>query len=102
MFVTREQRAAIRELCAGLKPDGQPEKILIAFKSALEEAADEAHVPLGSERSLMLSRIISVFIDELYSCNGIGPRRVESRSGLAITSAVSPLTLERKSSGTRP
>src|SRR5689334_4247261 len=102
LFVTREQRAAIRELCAGLKPDGQPEKILIAFKSALEEAADEAHVPLGSERSLMLSRIISVFIDELYSCNGIGPRRVESRSGLGITSGVSPLTLERKSSGTRP
>ena len=86
MFVTREQRAAIRDLCAQFKPDGQPEKFLIAFKSALDEAADEARIPPGSERSLMLSRIISVFIDELYSCNGSGPRRVESRSNLGVRS----------------
>jgi hypothetical protein len=72
-----EQRAAIRELCAEVKPERGPEKILIAFKTALDEAADDARIPVGPDRNLMLSRIISVFIDELFKHQGSGVRAGE-------------------------
>ena len=75
-FVTREQREAISELCASIKSEGEPEKFLIAFKGALEDAADDARIPLGSERSAMLSRLVTVFIDELYGREGNAPHRL--------------------------
>ena len=66
-FVTAEQRAAIRAVCADTATNGKAEKFLIAFKSALVDAANEMDVPHGPERDARLSRLVSVFIDELYA-----------------------------------
>jgi hypothetical protein len=76
-LVSRQQRAAIRELCAEVRPGRGPEKILVAFKTALDVAADQAKIPIGPDRNLMLSRIISVFIDELFKHQGTGVRAGE-------------------------
>ena len=61
------QREALRELCDDFRdsPEG-PEKFLVAFKASLIEAANDARIPHGAERSELLSRIVTVFIDELY------------------------------------
>lgn len=66
-FVSGEQRAAIRAVCSDVGGDGEREKFLIAFKSAIIDAANDLDIAQGSERDAMLSRIISVFIDELYA-----------------------------------
>lgn len=46
---------------------GEPEHLLIAFKSAIVEAANMVGMRPGSERSALLDRLVSVFIEELYS-----------------------------------
>jgi len=66
-FVTAEERAAIQAVCSDLESDGKTEKLLIAFKSALVDAANDLDVPHGPERDAKLSRLVSVFIDELYA-----------------------------------
>jgi hypothetical protein len=66
-FVTAEQRAAIQAVCSDVGSNGTSEKFLIAFKSALVDAANDLDVPHGPERDVKLSRLISVFIDELYA-----------------------------------
>jgi hypothetical protein len=43
-----------------------PELCVIAFKSVLSEVANEASIPLGRERSHLLERFVSVFIEEMY------------------------------------
>lgn len=65
--VSASQRAAIREICnaAGDRPQ-RPERLLIAFKALLNEAATDASVPLGSERSVLFDRFVTAFIEELY------------------------------------
>ena len=62
-----DQRAAIRELCNSIRDlaDG-PEHLLVGFKDLLTQTANEAQLPYGPERSELLSRIVSVFIEELY------------------------------------
>ena len=65
-LVTPEQRRMIRELCAQAGPVHEPEQFLIAFKVALIEAANDAQIPFGPERNDLLSRLVSVFIDEFY------------------------------------
>jgi len=74
--VTAEQRAAIRAVCADVGGNGKSEKFLIAFKSALIDAANELDVPYGAERDAKLSRIVSVFIDELYTRAREGEARI--------------------------
>ena len=60
-------RHAIRELCTNFRDSAQgPERLLIAFKASLVDAANEAQVPYGPQRSELLSRLVSVFIEELY------------------------------------
>jgi len=62
----------------------EPEKFLIAFKIALVEAANAQGIPHGAERTAMLSRLVSVFIDELYSAgNGKGILGMRQGEGLA-------------------
>ena len=61
------QRQAIRELCLSCRDLRQsPEEILIVFKAALIETANDAGIPYGPERSDLLSRLVTVFIEELY------------------------------------
>ena len=60
-------RNAIRELCTNFRDSAQgPDRLLIAFKASLVDAANEAQVPYGPQRSELLSRLVSVFIEELY------------------------------------
>src|ERR1041384_3049665 len=59
-------RLAIRQCCVEAIP-AEPEKLLIAFKTALSAAAEAEQIPAGVERSAMLSQLVSIFIDELYA-----------------------------------
>jgi hypothetical protein len=66
-IISFEQRSALRQICSApaLRTDA-PERLLIAFKHALMDAADEARIPFGRERDDLLARLISVFIEELF------------------------------------
>jgi hypothetical protein len=65
--ITASQRQAIRDLCKGLgDPASRPERLLVAFKALLSEAANEARIPLGVERNTLVDRLVSAFIQELY------------------------------------
>ena len=65
--ITAKQRSAIRQICIDVMPVDEPEKFLIAFKSALSAAADAEQIPQGVERTAMLTQLVSVFIDEFYA-----------------------------------
>ena len=74
----------IRQICSELTPVGEPEKALIEFKKALDEAANAERIPYGVERTEMLSHIVSLFIAELYGSAERGkPPHSSSRTGVA-------------------
>jgi len=80
---------SIREVvhaCGDLRRS--PEQCLVAFKSYLASAANEAGIPLGRERAVLLDRFVSLFIEEMY--------RVESEG------AIDDLACRGKSNGTIP
>jgi hypothetical protein len=91
-FVTREQRLAIREICntAG-DLSHKPEQFLIAFTASLQEAANDAALRDGSERSALIDRFASVFIEELYraevrnSVAGDSDRRLKPETRVSPT-----------------
>jgi hypothetical protein len=65
--VTPEQRALICELCEQSRLEGHhSERLLVAFKAGLSRAATELHVPAGPDRNALISRLVSVFIQEFY------------------------------------
>jgi len=67
------QREALRELCDNFRDSSRgPEQLLIGFKALLIEAANDARLPYGAKRSELLSRIVTVFIDELYGLRATG------------------------------
>ena len=71
----RSQREAIRQLCATSRESAQPpEQLLVTFKGALVDAANEASLPHGPKRNELLSRMVRVFIEELYGL------RIEQRA----------------------
>ena len=65
--ITADQRTAIRQCCVDAITVGEPEKVLVAFKSALAAAADAEQIPPGFERNAILAQLVSIFIDELYA-----------------------------------
>ncbi len=72
-----DKRAPIHELCSSIRDWGQgPEQLLIGFKGSLIEAANEARIPHGPDRTALLAGVVSVFIEELY---GFRARDVPSR-----------------------
>jgi hypothetical protein len=73
-FVSSTERLVVRELLAS-KANGNrlPEQRVVAFKSLLHQAATEAGIPLGRDRTILLERFVSLFIEEMY--------RAESRVG---------------------
>jgi hypothetical protein len=65
--VTLEQRSALRQICSGPERNSfEPEDFLIAFKLALVDAADEVGIKPGPERNDFLSRLVTVYIEELF------------------------------------
>jgi hypothetical protein len=65
--LTSSQREAIREIRVALgNHTTKPEKLLVAFKGSLDEIANDARLPLGGERSAVMDRFVSAFIEELY------------------------------------
>jgi hypothetical protein len=65
--VTTSQRRKIREICvAAGERAKRPEQLLVAFKISLTEVVNDAKIPLGDERSGLIDRFVSVFIEELY------------------------------------
>jgi hypothetical protein len=72
---SRSQREAIRQLCATSRDAAQsPEQLLVTFKGALVDAANEASLPHGPQRNDLMSRLVSLFIEELYGL------RIEQRA----------------------
>lgn len=65
--VSAQQRSILRQICSEAeRATFEPEDFLIAFKRGLVEAANEAGIPAGPERNDLLSRLVSVGIQEFY------------------------------------
>ena len=79
--LTSAQRQTIREIRIGFGHRAKkPERLLVAFKGALNEVATEAKLPLGQERSALIDRFVSAFIEELYKPDGKITTRMDSES----------------------
>jgi hypothetical protein len=98
--ISPELRTAIRQCCVEAITVDEPEKVLVAFKSALAAAAEAEQIPPGFERNAMLSQLVSIFIDELYAS---GDHASVHEMGLRKeTPASAPrLFLDNDASGTR-
>lgn len=82
MSVTPEQRSALRQICsAPERMSFAPEDYLIAFKLALVDAANELGIKPGPERNDLLSRLVTVYIEEFYRSPGTGDSRI-GRDGI--------------------
>ena len=69
--LTSWQRQAIREIRVALGHRvTKPEQLLVAFKGSLYEVAHEVKLPIGGERSAVIDRFVSAFIEELYMPQG--------------------------------
>jgi len=86
--LTSSQRQAIREIVVALgNRVTKPEQLLVAFKGALNEIANDARLPLGGERSAVFDRFVSAFIEELYK-----PQRTARTSPDGDSSGSGPVT----------
>jgi len=65
--LTPAQRFALRHICAGLDYHATPEHLLVEFKLDLVCAADGACIAHGSDRNELIAKLVSGFIDELYT-----------------------------------
>lgn len=66
-FVASTQRLVVRELLASTaNGNGLPEQRVVAFKALLYQAANEAGIRLGRDRTMLLERFVSLFIEEMY------------------------------------
>jgi hypothetical protein len=71
--VTNEQRAIIHQICSGPEKIAfAPEDFVIAFKLALTEAANDVGIRPGSERNDLLTRMVSVCIEEFFRLPSTG------------------------------
>src|SRR3982751_1146740 len=64
------QRQAVREvlqMAGALRR--RPEQCVVAFKSFMHEAANEIAMPLGRDRSALLERFVTLFIEEMYAAD---------------------------------
>src|SRR3982750_3086077 len=68
-----EQRRLVREICS--LPEVRalpPEQFIVAFKLALNDVAAEIGIAEGRERQQLLSRLVSISIEELFHKDGDG------------------------------
>jgi hypothetical protein len=65
--VSSALRPALREICesADFRTE-HPERLLIAFKLSLTEAANDANISPGPERTRLLDQVVTLYIEELY------------------------------------
>ena len=90
--LTSAQRQTVREIRIALgHRTKKPEQLLIAFKGALNDVANEAKLPLGQERTALLDRFVSVFIEELYKADGKITTRVDGESKESGSIAFTPV-----------
>src|SRR6478672_5377269 len=45
----------------------QPEQCVVAFKALINDAANEIGIPLGRQRSSLIERFVTLFIEEMYA-----------------------------------
>jgi hypothetical protein len=93
--LTSAQRQTVREIRIALGHRAKkPEQLLVAFKGALNDVANDAKLPLGQERSALMDRFVSVFIEELYKPDGKITTRMDGESKesgpIAFTPAETP------------
>jgi hypothetical protein len=83
--VTSEQRAIIHQICsAPEKLTFAPEDFVIAFKLALNNAANEVGIRPGPDRNDLLARLVSVCIEEFFRL----PSAIDApQSGRAISAS---------------
>ena len=79
--LTSAQRQTVREIRIALDHGAKkPEQLLIAFKGALNDVANEAKLALGQERSAVIDRFVTAFIEELYKPDGRIATRIDGES----------------------
>jgi hypothetical protein len=62
------QRQALREIVQAIgEPLLTPEQCVIRFKSFINETATDIAMPLGRERTNLVDRFVSLFIEEMYA-----------------------------------
>jgi hypothetical protein len=93
--LTSAQLQTVREIRIALGHRAKkPEQLLVAFKRALNDVANEAKLPLGQERSALMDRFVSAFIGELYKPDGKITTRMDGESKesgpIAFTPAETP------------
>ena len=93
--LTSAQLQTVREIRIALGHRAKkPEQLLVAFKGALNDVANEAKLPLGQERSALMDRFVSAFIEELYKPDGKITTRMDGESKesgpIAFTPAETP------------
>jgi hypothetical protein len=93
--LTSAQRQTVKEIRVALGDRAKkPEQLLVAFKGALNDVANEAKVPLGQERSALVDRFVTAFIEELYKPDGKITTRMDGESKesgpVAFTPAETP------------
>jgi hypothetical protein len=45
----------------------KPEQCVVAFKALLNDAANDIGIPLGRQRSTLIERFVTLFIEEMYA-----------------------------------
>ena len=72
----REQRRLVREICSLSEVRTLlPEQFFVAFKQAVNDAAKELGMPDGPERDQLLSRLVTISIEEFFRTDGDGDGR---------------------------
>lgn len=93
--LTAIQRRAVREICETARGFNQsPEQSLIAFKAGLRDAADNARIVPGRDRSDLLDRFVSFFIEEMFRSE-LRPNSEDGADGAArgpTIGGISPAT----------
>ncbi|MEA2761858.1 MAG: hypothetical protein QOD47_1142 [Gemmatimonadaceae bacterium] len=85
--VTLEQRAVIHQICSSPeKLTFAPEDFVIAFKLALTNAANEVGIRPGPERNDLLSRLVSICIEEFFRVPSAGDAQRSGKAARASSS----------------
>ena len=80
IFLTEGQRQVVREICHAVREsEEKPEQCLIAFKVWLFEAANALQIPPGSQRTTLLERFVSQFIEDMYRPEAAKPTQEDNR-----------------------
>ena len=92
--LTSAQRQTVREIRIALGHRAKkPEQLLVAFKVAFNDVANEAKLPLGQERNSLMDRFVSAFIEDLYKPDGSTTRldgESKESGPIAFTPAETP------------